>query len=399
MKTNKKIAFISPRYLQSSAGGAEVACRLFAENLAFFKGITTEILTTCAEDHFTWLNKHSEGSFKKNGVTVRRFKVNERKETHKFDQIAQKLYYKQKISFEEEKFFFDNNLNSQHLYDFIKEQKDNYAFFIFMPYLFGLTVNGAQICPKKTLLIPCLHNEPFAKLQMINKIFQISKGIICNAPPERDLVLRLSKTDPEKALFVGIGVDPPLKVAGKELLLQHKITSPYLFYCGRREIGKNFNLLLEMFREYKKQNNNQLKLVTAGSGYVDLRPSEKDFIIDLGYVPEDVKAMLYKNALLTCQPSTKESFSFVIMESWLQKRPVIGNVRSEVTDYWINKCKGGFSFKDFYEFEEILNYSLNNSEALIDMGKAGYEFTLSNFKWEIIIERFLKALIHFGFVL
>ncbi|MBN1520998.1 MAG: glycosyltransferase family 4 protein, partial [Candidatus Aureabacteria bacterium] len=155
-------------------------------------------------------------------------------------------------------------------------------------------------------------------------------------------------------------------------------------------------LLLEMFREYKKQNRNPLQLVTAGSRYVEILPHEKNFIIDAGFVPENVKARLYKNALLTCQPSTKESFSIAVMESWLQKRPVIVNARSEVTDYWVKLSRGGFSFRNFFELEEILNFSLSNKNILDKMGKDGYEFTCKNFTWEKIIDRFYEALVYFG---
>ena len=184
MKEKGKIAFIVPRYVESSAGGAEVACRHFAEKLKSMKGIPTEILTTCAEDHFTWLNIYPEGSFEKNGVTIRRFPVDKRKNGKEFDKLAIQLLFKQKISREEEQFFFNNNLNSQKLYDFIQTHEKEYAFFIFMPYLFGLAVNGSRLCPDKTLLVPCLHNEPYAKLSLIKNMFQNVKGIICNSPPE-----------------------------------------------------------------------------------------------------------------------------------------------------------------------------------------------------------------------
>ena len=105
-KIFKKIAFVTPRYLQASAGGAEVACRLFAENLKRFKGIDTEILTTCAENHFTWENVHKEGAFEKNGIVIRRFRVDKRKNENGFFEVSQKLANKVPVSLEEERIFF-----------------------------------------------------------------------------------------------------------------------------------------------------------------------------------------------------------------------------------------------------------------------------------------------------
>ncbi|MBN1520999.1 MAG: glycosyltransferase family 4 protein [Candidatus Aureabacteria bacterium] len=397
--TPKTIAFISPRYIEASAGGAEVACRLFAENLHREKGVSTEILTTCAEDHYTWLNVHKEGNFEKNGVLVRRFSVDTRKETGKFDKIAERLFYKQDITAEEERFFFDNNLNSQGLYEFIKKHADDYAFFIFVPYLFGLTVNGSRLVPEKTLLIPCLHDEPYAKLPLVRKTLSSVKGIICNSLPEAELVRNLGNVPPERTFVVGIGVDPPESVASPDALKRYPLRPPYIFYCGRREHGKSFFLLLEMFREYKKQNASSLQLVSAGSGYIPIAPSEKENIIDVGYVSEPVKARLYREALLTCQPSTKESFSIALMESWHQGRPVVVSRRSSVTEAWVRLSGGGFSFQDFFDFEQILNYSLSHPEVLERMGACGREFAQKNFSSKKIIDRFLKALIHFGYVI
>ena len=46
-------------------------------------------------------------------------------------------------------------------------------------------------------------------------------------------------------------------------------------------------------------------------------------LIDLGFVPIQDKYDAYAAAELLCQPSKHESFSYVIMESWLCERPVL----------------------------------------------------------------------------
>jgi glycosyltransferase involved in cell wall biosynthesis len=203
---------------------------------------------------------------------------------------------------------------------------------------------------------------------------------------------------PEKTRVVGIGVSAPEQIAEEKVLQRHGIRPPYIFYCGRRERGKNFDLLVEMFREFKKQNPHPLQFVSAGSGRFPIAPSEKGSIIDAGFVSEDVKARLYRSALLTCQPSTKESFSIVIMESWLQGRPVVVCRRAAVTHYWTDLCHGGFSFDNFFDFEEILRYAAEHPDVLDAMGRSGHEFAMRHFQWETITDRFYKALLDFGYM-
>ncbi|MBN1522560.1 MAG: hypothetical protein JW928_08505, partial [Candidatus Aureabacteria bacterium] len=268
--SQKTVAFITPRYVEASAGGAEVACRFFAEKLTLIKGIPAEILTTCAEDHYSWKNFHQPGEFKKNDVTVRRFPADDRKNPDMYGAAAVKLEAKKKLSLEEEDFIFNNNINSQALYEFIRRHQKDYAFFIFTPYLFGTTVNGTKICPEKTLIRPCFHNEPYARTLRVKEMFRRVRGILCNSPPERDLVLKMTGISPEKTFLVGEAVETACLPSEEDILSRFSIRSPYLFYCGRREPGKNFPLLLEMFREYKKQNRNPLQLVTAGSRYVEI---------------------------------------------------------------------------------------------------------------------------------
>jgi glycosyltransferase involved in cell wall biosynthesis len=393
----KTIAFVPPRYVESSAGGAEVAIRFFAEKLRSLKGIPTEILTTCAEDHHRWTNDRPAGVSEKNGVVIRRFAVDERKDPGAYRAAVLKIAARQRLNAAEEEVFFDNNVNSGDLCRYVREHGDEYAFFVFTPYLFGTTVNGSKVRPEKSLIRPCFHNETYSRMAPVRQMFQRVRGVVCNSPPERELILRRGQVPPEKVFFVGEAVEPPARPADEDALPRLGAEKPYLFYCGRREPGKNFPLLLEMFREYKKQNRNSLRLVSAGTGEMDLLPSDRPHVADAGFVTEEAKTALYRNALLTCQPSTKESFSIAIGESWLQQRPVIVSRRSAVTDHWVRLSGGGFSFGNFQEFEETLNFALANEKTLDKMGKAGYEFSIANFRWDKVIDRFHQALLHFGY--
>ena len=66
-----KIAFVVQRYGENINGGAEQHCRQLAEKMSEKHHV--EVLTTTAEDYYTWENRYPPGTEVLNGVTVRRF--------------------------------------------------------------------------------------------------------------------------------------------------------------------------------------------------------------------------------------------------------------------------------------------------------------------------------------
>src|SRR5262245_53567603 len=78
-----RIAFVAPRYGPQVLGGAETLSRVLAENLAA-RGARIEVLTTCADDHFTWRNVHPEGTQSIGGLPVHRFAVDERRDQQRW---------------------------------------------------------------------------------------------------------------------------------------------------------------------------------------------------------------------------------------------------------------------------------------------------------------------------
>ncbi len=72
------LAFVIPWYGPGIAGGAEAECRATAGALAA-RGLSVEILTTCARDHASpGADDYPEGPDEIGGLPVRRFKVRPR---------------------------------------------------------------------------------------------------------------------------------------------------------------------------------------------------------------------------------------------------------------------------------------------------------------------------------
>lgn len=390
-----KLAFITPRYLPKSAGGAEVHCQLLAERVAGL-GHQVDVLTTCARDHYTWENYFKAGEEDINGVHVRRFQVNEDRQVEQFHSIQSRISNRQPITPEEEIKWIEGSVRSRSLETYLQQNHRQYDYLICIPYLFGTTYWGARLFPEKTLLIPCLHDEPFAYLSIFKEMFQSVKGLMFNTVPEMEFAKKLYELPDEKCTIVSLGFDQDKIVGPERFRKKFKINDPYLLFAGRREKGKNVPLLIEYFRAYKKHNTNNLKLVLLGSGPVDLLPEDKGNIFDFGYVSEEEKHSASEGALAFCQPSTNESLSIVVLQSWLLKVPVLVHGECAVTKTHCLGSNGGLYFSDYYEFEECLNFFVSQPETARQMGANGFEYVQKYFNWDVVLKRFNAALEHFS---
>jgi len=386
-----RIAFTVPRFNVNHAGGAEIHAKLLAMKLKE-AGYDIEILTTCARDHFTWKNFYPQGESIVDGLKVRRFPAREERDLETFADLQEKIMHFEELSFDQEKTWISEGVISEDLFGFLENNRGKYDVFLFIPYLFGTTYWGAQIVQKKAVLIPCLHDEPYARLKIFQELFDAVKGIIPSTMPEIALAKRLFDVPDYKIAQVGMGFDPAPEYEPERFREKHGINSPFIYYAGRREGGKNTPLLIEMFRVYKQQNKNDLKLVLSGSGEVEIEPADKRDIFDLGFLNEQDKHDAYAASLAFCTPSLNESLSIVLMEAWLAGRPAIVHALCDVTRDHCESSNGGLFFRDFAEFEEILNFFLANEADASKMGLNGKQYVQREYNWQRTVERFNVAM-------
>lgn len=382
-----KVAFVIPWY-GDIPGGAEIACKKIAENLKR-NGVDVEVLTTCAKEFLSdWSNNfYSEGAYVINGITVRRFNLRPRN-AEKFDIINYKLMHNKNVSHREELQFIDEMINSDNLCKYIADNESEYDYFIFIPYMFGTTYFGYKSYPEKSILIPCLHNEGYAYMKIYQEMFRSVKGIIFLSKPEQNLATKIFDVCNIKQVVVGVGIDANNKYKPERFKEKYGIDDEFILYAGRREPGKNVPLLINYFTEYKQNRDNGLKLVLIGSGEVDIPIKYKTDILDLGFVPLQDKYDAYSAAIVLCQPSVNESFSIVIMESWLCGRPVLVHSDCEVTKDHCITSNGGLYFKNYDEFQECVNFFVNNDATSKKLGENGKRYVESNYSWNSITNKY-----------
>ena len=214
--------------------------------------------------------------------------------------------------------------------------------------------------------------------------------MIFNAEPEKVLAQRVYDTKCQKLITPGLGLDTSLVYDEERFRAKFNITEPFILYAGRKDVGKNIYTLIRYFQEYKKRHKNDLKLVLIGGGKVSIPRSLKGEVHDLGFVSIQDKYDAYGAALTLCQPSKHESFSFVIMESWLCRRPVMVHEGCDVTKHFAVASQGGFYFNNYFEFEEEVNYYLEHPEMAFVMGENGRKFVLENFDWDIVTRKYIE---------
>lgn len=384
-----KIAFICPWYGADIPGGAEAEARRTVENL-HQRGEAVEVWTTCVKDfEGNWaFNDYPAGDYQVNGVLVKRFPVGPRN-GELFDTLNRRILAGEKLSREEEDLFFQHMINSPALYQHIYRQGPAYLLF-FIPYLFSTTYYGARIYPNRSFIIPCLHDEGYARLEILGELFHRVRGLIFHTRFEMKLGQALYFLKESQCHLFGEGIDTEIQSDGERFRRTYHLKDPYLLYAGRRDAGKNTPLLMNYFAQFKKRHPSNLKLVLIGNLAVKIPPGRQEDILDLGFVSKQDKYDAYGGATLFCQPSVMESFSIVIMESWLCGTPILVNAHCPVTVEHCKNSQGGLFFGDYLEFEACLQEILDHPEAARKMAQNGREYCLSHFHWDLISQRYLE---------
>ena len=390
----KKLGFVIPWYSDTVKGGAETELRGIVKHLSA-SGVELEILTTCVKEFSSdWsVNFYKEGPADEGGIKVLRFPARKR-DTEAFDAVNLKFIKGVPVSAEEEQIFMREMVNSPKLYEYMNEHQDEYSLFVHIPYMFGTAYNGIKVCPGKSVLIPCLHEEAYAHMSLWNDVFSKLAGMIYLSTPEMKLANELYDLTEVKQEVLGAGVDSDFDPDPSRFREKFKINDPFILYAGRKDTGKNVDLLIRYFCEFKKRNPSfdSLKLILIGGGSIDIPKDYSSQIIDLGFVDREDKYDACAASLCMCQPSTHESFSIVIMESWLCGRPVLVHENCDVTCAFARESNSGLYFRDFYDFEGAVKYYLQNPDTADAMGNTGRQYVLERFTWDVITRKFTDFL-------
>lgn len=379
-----RLAFVIPRYGREVVGGAEMHARQLAERLAEC-GHAVEVYTTCALSHYTWENELPPGVERDGLLTIRRYPTDER-DSGLHASLERAIVAGAPLSREEERLWLRHGVFSTPLEESLAGRADDYDFVIAMPYLFGTTYQAFTAAAERLLLIPCLHDEPYAYLGFVRDLLSGSRGVMFNAPAEITFARRLAP-DLAPRTQVGLGFDPPAAGDPEGFARRHRLEEPFLLFVGRREGGKNTPLLTDYFLRYRGRRRTPLRLVFVGGG--DPVPNQPG-VVELKIDWRD-RDSLYRAATVFCQPSVNESLSIVLMQAWLAERPTLVHGHCAVTRDHCERSNGGLWFTCYAEFEEVLDRLLQDAELRGALGRNGRAFVEREYSWETVLRRFHEA--------
>ncbi|GAB4332627.1 MAG: hypothetical protein Kow0089_00620 [Desulfobulbaceae bacterium] len=402
----KPVGIVIPWFGAELKGGAEQLAWQVANRLAD-RGWPVEVLTTCCRAFLEdWSVNHLRpGRERLGNLVVRRFKVDKRNAALFNAANSHGLAVEQArlrpginpFTFGTDDAFVAENINSSALERYLRRKRNRYHCFVFLPYLYGIVLNGLPLVADKAWLQPCLHDECYAYLPQVERIMRECRGILYNSLGEERLAWNLFGPGIQrKGAVVGVGIESferhfeslPERVGpidtGRDA---------YVLCLGRRDLTKNTGHLVAAYKTFRKDHpDSTLKLVLAG-------PGEEDFglpslgVHDLGLVSEEEKEALLAGCLALFQPSRNESYSRVIMEAWYYQRPVAAHRECLATAMAVEAANGGWLAADREEWAALFARLEKSDETeLSGMGGRGRAYAERFASWNAVIDRYETVL-------
>lgn len=167
-----------------------------------------------------------------------------------------------------------------------------------------------------------------------------SQVITVSENTKRD-VMRLYAVSEEKIAVIYEGIDRGLALSDPSKENEQDIpASPYFLFIGRIEERKNIRKIVEAFEFFKAKTHLPHQLILVGKpgyGYKQIKKQIassrfREDIIERGYVDQDEKWQLLRQAQVFIFPSLYEGFGLPVLEAQLVGTPVITSNSSSLPE-------------------------------------------------------------------
>ena len=372
-------------------GGAELVLREVAHGLTE-RGWQVDVLTTCARDHYTWANHYPAAVTDDHGVSVHRFKVVDDTSGAARADLVRTLALGETPTLAQQEAWMNDGLRVPDLFHRLLDTAEQYQAIVVSPYLFWTSFAGGLVAPERTIVRPCLHDEPEAAFELFEPLVTGVAKLWLNTDPEAALLDRLWPGH-APAEVIGEGIPVPESYDPSGFRRRHGIDDRrFVLYGGRREGAKNWDALLDGFVAAVRKEDLDLSLVTFGVGEVHVPPDVADRIIDLGVLTDRDKDDAFAAASAYLQPSAMESFSRTVMEAWLAGTPVIANAASAVVAWHCDRSGAGLTYDDDTELEQCLRFIAEAPDEAATLAAPGRQYVLDHYTWPATLDRMERSL-------
>jgi glycosyltransferase involved in cell wall biosynthesis len=388
-----RVLYVVQRYGEDIAGGAEQHARAFAERMVERDHRVT-VLTTCARSYVNWSNAYPRGWSSANGVSVYRARVAADRNPHLFGRFNSRLSNAPSVRplALQREWMQMQGPYAPDVPRWLRRHAPTYDVVVFITYLYWLTWAGLRECAGAvpTLLHPTAHDEPPLRLSIFEEVLRVPDAFAFLTQEEADLVReRFPGSPPGEVVGIGVELDSP----GDPDAFRKGYglgADPYLLYVGRVDPAKGAAELIDYFIAYKQRNPSNLRLVLLGELLV-ADPQRHDIVVT-GFVDEPTRNNALAGALALVHPSYFESFAMVLTETFAQRRPALVQRRCAVLEGHALRSGAALPYSGFAEFEAAVD-RLHSSPELADaLGEAGRLYVERNYAWDVVMDRYERAL-------
>ncbi|MGH9122055.1 MAG: glycosyltransferase family 4 protein [Acidimicrobiales bacterium] len=386
------MAFVAPRFGASVVGGSEAVTREMATGLAS-RGWDVDVVTTCAVDHYTWANELAPGVTEEEGVRVHRFPA-----VHHFSRAGRRAQLAIQAGripvIDDQVSWLSWRFTSPELYQHLLRHGEDYQAAFFSPYMFWTTSVCLPAVAERAVSVPCLHDETYARLDVLRPALSSAALVWFLSEPEHDLAHRLGEVSPRHVVG-GAGVATPDGYDPEGFRSRYGLTRPFVVYAGRREADKGWPWLLQAWKE-AVEGGLDVDLLTMGVGDTAINGGLAGRVHDLGFVSAAERDNALAAALAYVQPSRMESFSRTVMEAWLAGTPVVSLEASEVVSWHIGRSGGGLTVADGSQLCAAIRRLASSPGQSEEMAQQGRNYVLANYTWPAVLDRLELALAEFN---
>ena len=369
-------------------------------------GIKVVVLTTCSKSPYEdwWTSAHEPGEYLVDGVPTIRFRVSDA-DREIYHRAVRRRLDGADVDAELQEAFFAAGMNSPDLIEHVAGLPLSTRV-IAGPYFQALVPSLVNRLPGRVDVFPAFHDEPEMRWAPVARMIANARSLHFLTEEEKALAIRVHGARAGRKLVeaavVGLGVSRPAALRDDDDLarvrarVRERLSLPdrYFIYVGRLEQGKGVPYLVSWFGRWWEARSNAGSeappLVFAGAGNAALVPESAAFR-HAGFLDAEEKFGAMSGAIALINPSRVESFSYVVMETWITGRPVVVPAACEVTAAHCRRSGGGAVFSHEAGFGVALSTLLDEARAR-SFGTAGERYVRRNYAWPDVADRMLAAL-------
>ena len=425
-----KLAFVIQRYGAEVLGGSEQLCRLVAERLAGQHEV--EVLTTCARDYVTWKNEYPEGTDRVKGVTIRRFANSHTRDIESFNAYSDWIFNNPHTRADEMEWLKQQGPWCPPLIEYLRRNHQQYDVLIFFTYLYATTVQGLEVNPGRSIVVPTAHDEPAIYLEIFKDVFTTPGALCYLTDSERRFVQQQFPDRPLLEELTGVGIDIPqqqpyprvpnrpedesaapaegddaeaegssdetvedetsarelpshILSRGSVFRRRHRLHGPFALYGGRIDPGKGCEELLNYFTSYVGEGG-EGTLALMGAKLMSL--PEDPAVRCAGMLSDIERVQALEAATVVVCPSPYESLSLLALEALAVGTPILVNARSEVLVEHCVRSNGGLYYADKDEFIECMTLLFSDARLRAALGRNGRDYVRKNYRWDVVLAKY-----------